>query len=155
LGFTVNAYERAKEKLEKKYGGEIRLQISNLTTLRGWSKLRPNNLEDMEKLLALLDRVLVSLRDSGHGAETNGQNLNLTAKEKLSAKDVEAYKYWLFERSERDTFENLVSWLEMKVQIMDETRDERRDDKNDDKVEKKRRDHGFGTNNKRRPRGVW
>jgi hypothetical protein len=56
----------------------------------------------------------------------------------LSAKDVEAYKYWLFERSERDTFENLVSWLEMKVQIMDETKDERRDDKNDDKVEKKR-----------------
>ena len=107
----------------------------------------------MEEFLALLDRVLVSLRDSGHGAETNGQNLNLTAKEKLSAKDVEAYKYWLFERSERDTFENLVSWLEMKVQIMDETKDERRDDKSDDKVDKKRRDRGFGTNNKRRPRG--
>jgi hypothetical protein len=151
LGFTVNAYERAKEKLEKKYGGEIRLQISNLTTLRGWSKLRPNNLEDMEEFLALLDRVLVSLRDSGRGAETNGQNLNLTAKDKLSAKDVEAYKYWLFERSERDTFENLVSWLEMN--IMDETKDERRDDKSDDKVEKKRRDRGFGTKNKRRPRG--
>jgi hypothetical protein len=27
LVFTINAYERAKEKLEKKYGGEIRLQI--------------------------------------------------------------------------------------------------------------------------------
>ena len=134
------------QKIEKKYGGEIRLQISNLTTLRGWSQLRPNNLEDMEEFLALLDGVLVSLRESGRGAETNGQNLNLTAKEKLSAKDVEAYKYWLFERSERDTFQNLVSWLEMRVQIMDETKDERRDDKSDDKVEKKRRDRGFGTN---------
>lgn len=61
LGFTVNAYERVDEKLEKKYGGEIKLQISNLTTLRGWSKLKPNNLEDMEEFLPLLDRVLVSL----------------------------------------------------------------------------------------------
>ena len=49
LGFTINAYERAKEKLEKKFGGEIRQQISNLTTLRGWPKLRPQNLEDLEE----------------------------------------------------------------------------------------------------------
>ena len=27
LGFTIHAYDRAKEKLEKKYGGQRRLQI--------------------------------------------------------------------------------------------------------------------------------
>lgn len=45
LGFSINAYERAKEKLEKKYGGERRLQIKHLTALRGWQKVRPRNLE--------------------------------------------------------------------------------------------------------------
>lgn len=41
LGYSINAYERAKEKLEKKYGGERRLQIKHLTALRGWQKVRP------------------------------------------------------------------------------------------------------------------
>ncbi len=67
----MNAYERAKEKLEKKCGGELRLQISNLTTLRGWPKLRSQNLEHMEELLALLDRILVSVQDSRLGAVAN------------------------------------------------------------------------------------
>ena len=43
LGFSINAYERAKEKLEK-YGGEGRFQIKHLTALRGWQKVRPRNL---------------------------------------------------------------------------------------------------------------
>lgn len=38
LGFTTNAYERAKAKLEKKYSGEMRLQLTNLTTLRALLK---------------------------------------------------------------------------------------------------------------------
>lgn len=92
----------------------------------------------MEEFLTLLDRVLVSLRDAGHGAEATGHNLNLKAKEKLPVKNVKAYKYWLYEQGEQDTFENLVSWLEMRVQIMDETKDERRDDKSD-KFTKRRR----------------
>ena len=39
LEYSVNAYERAKEKLEKKYGGERRLQIKHLTALYGWQKV--------------------------------------------------------------------------------------------------------------------
>ena len=39
LGYSVNAYERAKEKLERKYGGERHLQIKHLTALRGWQKV--------------------------------------------------------------------------------------------------------------------
>ena len=80
LGYSVNAYERAKAKLEKKYGGERRLQIKHLTALRGWQKVRPRNLEDMEDFLAILERVMIALQDSGPGRELSGQNLNLTAK---------------------------------------------------------------------------
>ena len=38
LGYTESAYEKTKEKLEKKYGGQRRLQIKHLTTLRNWKK---------------------------------------------------------------------------------------------------------------------
>ena len=74
----------------------------------------------MEKFLLILDRVTIALQDGGPGKELTGQNLNLTAKEKLSQEDVQTYKYWLFEHSREDTFETLVEWVELKVQIMEE-----------------------------------
>ena len=57
LGYSINAYERAKEKLEKKYGGERRLQIKHLTALRGWQKVRPRHLADIENFQGILERV--------------------------------------------------------------------------------------------------
>ena len=93
LGYSENAYARAKEKLESKLGDERRIQLKHLTTLRAWRKLRPRNLEDMEEFLAVLDRVLVSMRGCGLEGGLYGQCLNLTAKEKLSEEDVQTYSY--------------------------------------------------------------
>jgi hypothetical protein len=73
--------------LEKKYGGERRLQIKYLTALRNFRKIRPRNLEDMEEFQVLLERVLIATQDSG---PLYGQSLNLTAKEKLPEEDVQA-----------------------------------------------------------------
>ena len=101
LGYSVNAYERAKEKLEKKYGGERRLQIKHLTALRGWRKVRLRNLEDMEDFQGILERVSIALKDCGPGQELQGHNLSLTAKEKLSKDDVQAYKHWLIDQFSR------------------------------------------------------
>ena len=63
---------------------------------------------------------MIALRDSRPGKELTGQNLNLTAKQKLSQRDVQAYKYWLIEHLREDTFETLVEWVELRVQIMEE-----------------------------------
>ena len=124
LGYSLNAYERAKSKLEKKYGGERRLMIKHLTALRDMPKIKSRNLEDMEHFLVILERVMIALQDSGPGRELTGQNLNLTAKEKLSQRDVQAYKYWLIEHSNEDNFETLVEWVELQVQIMEEAQEE-------------------------------
>ena len=123
LGFSINAYERAKEKLEKKYGGERRLQIKHLTALRGWQKVRPRNLEDMENFQGILERVWIALKDCGPGQELQGHNLNLTAKEKLSEEDVQAYKHWLIDLSLEDSFESLIEGVEIRVQIMEQARE--------------------------------
>ena len=50
-------------------------------------------------------------------SELQGHNLSLTAKEKLSEDDVEAYKHWLIDRSLEDSFE-------IRVLIMEEAREE-------------------------------
>ena len=124
LGYSTHAYERAKDKLDKKYGGERRLQIKHLTALRTWPRVRPRNLGDMEEFQAILERVMIALQDSGPGRELQGQNLSLTAKEKLSEEDVQAYKYWLIDRSLEDNFESLVEWVELRVQVMEEAKEE-------------------------------
>ena len=74
LGYCGIAYERAKSKLKKKYGGERRLQITHLTTLRNWPKVRSRNLQDLEEFQVLFERILVAMDDSAPGRE---QSLNL------------------------------------------------------------------------------
>ena len=88
------------------------MQLKHLGTLRGWRKLRPRHLEDMEDFLTVLDRVLIVVQDRGSG-ELSGLRLNLTAKEKMPEEDVQACKLWPFDRNEEDTFEALVQWVKM------------------------------------------
>ena len=155
LGYSLNAYERAKSKLEKKYGGDRRLMIKHLTALREFQKIKSRNLEDMENFLVILERVMIALRDSGPGKELTGQNLNLTAKEKLSQQDVQAYKYWLIEHYREDIFEDLVEWVELRVQIMEEALEDtsglanKPDDKKEFRGSDRRRNRGF--NNMHKP----
>ena len=124
LGYSSHAYEKAKEKLERKYGGKRRQTLSHLATLRGLSKVRCHNLEDMEQLLAVIDRKLVALQDGDDNGELRGQHLGLTVKEKLPEEYVRKYKYWLHEQRNGDSFEKLVEWIDTMVQIMDEAREE-------------------------------
>ena len=78
----------------------------------------------MEELLAILDRILIALQDGDRSGEMRSHHINLTVKEKLSEEDVRTYKYWLIEHNEMDSFENLVQWIETRVQIMDEAMEE-------------------------------
>jgi hypothetical protein len=144
LGYLLNAYERAKAKLEKKYGGERRLQIKHLTALRNFRKVRPRNLEDMEEFQVLLERVLIATQDSG---PLHGQSLNLTAKEKLPEEDIQAYKYWLMDHSREDNFKALEEWVEVRVQVIEEAKEETNGigKKTDNRVEQKKRFQGFNT----------
>lgn len=36
LGFTISGYERGKEKLDRKYGGDRRVQIKHLASVCYW-----------------------------------------------------------------------------------------------------------------------
>ena len=50
----------------------------------------------MEELLAVLDRVQVSLQESGASGELMRQSLNLTAQEKLGEVDVQDLEVQVF-----------------------------------------------------------
>lgn len=151
LGFTSHAYERAKEKLTRRYGGKRRQSLAHLVTLLGLNKVRRHNLEDMEELLAIIDRILVAIRDSDQSGEMKSQHLGLTVKEKLPEEYVREYKYWLHDRGEEDSFEKLVEWIETRVQVMDEAKEETGQlGKNQNQKPGERRNRGFGTSSRER-----
>ena len=78
----------------------------------------------MKNFQGMLARVFIALKDGGLGQELQGHNLSLTAQEKLSEDDVQVYKHWLMDHSLEDSFETLVDWVEIRVQIMGEARKE-------------------------------
>ena len=47
--------------------------------------------------------VYIALKDCGRGQELQGHNLSLTAKEKLSKDNLQAYKQWRIDRSLEDS----------------------------------------------------
>ncbi|XP_028410510.1 uncharacterized protein LOC114533211 [Dendronephthya gigantea] len=149
LGYSEAAYERAMTKLEKKYGGEQRLQIKHLTTLRNWPKVRSRNLKEMEDFQALLERVMVTITDSG---ALQDKSLNLLAKEKLCEYDIQVYKFWLMDHSRDDCFESFVDWIELKVEVMEEAQEEadvaQKSEKTDHRQQvKQQKARGFNTRN--------
>ena len=83
LGFSSSAYERAKETLERKYGGKRRQTPNQLSTLRALPKVKRHNLEDLENLLTILDRILVALREDDPDGELKSNHSSLAVKEKL------------------------------------------------------------------------
>lgn len=72
----------------------------------------------MENFQGILERVCIALKDCGPGQELQGHNLSLTAKEKVSEDDVQAYKHWLIDGSLEDSFESLLEWVEIRVLII-------------------------------------
>ena len=62
LGSSSYAYKKAMEKLQRKYGGKRRQNLTHLATLRGLSRVRRHNLEELERLLAILDQILAAGR---------------------------------------------------------------------------------------------
>ena len=67
-----------------------------------------------------MEQILITTKDCG---SLQDESLNLSAKEKMSEQNVQAYKYWLIDHGREDCFETLVDWVEIRVQIMEEAKE--------------------------------
>ena len=62
LGHAATAYEAAKERLERKYGGMRRQIVIYLEDLELFRPIRPGNAKDMDKFVDLLDIAIIISR---------------------------------------------------------------------------------------------
>ena len=75
LGHSATAYEAAKERLERKYGGRRRQIAVYLEDLENFKQVRSGNARELEQLADLLDIAIINLKEAGHFHELGDGSL--------------------------------------------------------------------------------
>ena len=84
LGYSEAAYEAAKSRLERKYGGKRRALTLRLEELEAFKQIREGNEKDLEKFAELLDALVVNLTDAKQDAELGNGSLYITLQRKFN-----------------------------------------------------------------------
>ena len=69
LGHSAAAYEAAKERLERRYGGERRQVTIYLEDLDKFPQIRPGNAHDLQQFADLLEIAIMNLKETGYHNE--------------------------------------------------------------------------------------
>ena len=65
LGHSAEAYEAAKSRLERKYGGQRRQINLYMEELDQFRPIRAGFAKDLDKLADLLDVIVINLKEAG------------------------------------------------------------------------------------------
>ena len=95
LGHSAAAYEAAKCRLERKYGGKRRALTLRLEELEAFKQIREGNEKDLEKFAELLDALVVNLADAKQETELGNGSLYITLQRKFNKNLLAKYKQWI------------------------------------------------------------
>ena len=111
LGHSESAYQIAKERLERKYGGKRRNIALYLEEITKFKPIRQNNSEDIEKLADLLDILVIKLKDSNKENELGSGVLYLQLQQKLPVNMLSNYLKWIHEKQRTESVLSLRDWI--------------------------------------------
>ena len=96
LGHSATAYEAAKERLDRKYGGKRRQIAIYLEDLENFRQIRPGNARDLENFADLLDIAILNLKEAGLHHELQDGSLYTKLQRKLPESLLSRYHRWVF-----------------------------------------------------------
>ncbi len=111
LGHSALAYEAAKERLERKYGGTRRQVALYLEELENFKAIRPGNAKDLEEHVDLLDVAVINLQEAGRHEELGNGSLYLKLQKKLTEQMISQYYRWMFEKKKDESVLSLREWV--------------------------------------------
>ena len=111
LGFSRAAYEAAKERLERKFGGKRREIATHLEDMDNFRPVRDGCSNDLEKFADLLDVLVVNLLETGRHEELGNGSLYVKLLKKLPETLLTQYNRWIFENRRRECVETLKIWV--------------------------------------------
>ena len=111
LGHSTAAYEAAKDRLERKFGGKRRQIALYLEELEQFRQIRPENARDIEEFADVLDVAMINLRETGQHHELGDGSLYTILQRKLPQAMFARYHRWIFENSQEESVIALRTWI--------------------------------------------
>ncbi|CAB4042746.1 Nucleotide-binding oligomerization domain-containing 2, partial [Paramuricea clavata] len=111
LGHSAIAYEAAKERLDRKYGGTRRQVSLYLEELENFKAIRPGNSKDLEEFVDILDVAVINLQENGRHEELGNGSLYLKLQKKLTEPMICEYHRWIFEKKKAESVLSLRDWV--------------------------------------------
>ena len=96
LGHSGYAYEAAKERLERTFGGQRRQNAIRLEELKSFKPLWPDSSKDLEDCADLLNIVIINLKEAGRSAELGDGSLYLKLQKKMTEPMLTGYHRWVY-----------------------------------------------------------
>ena len=111
LGFSPAAYEKAKDRLERKYGGKRRQKASFMEDLEQFQQIQSGNAEELERFADLLDITIINLKEAGDHQDLGDGSLYIQLQKKLPQSLLARYHRWLFENNMTESVVALQTWV--------------------------------------------
>lgn len=101
LGHSAAAYEAAKERLEREYGGRRRQLALYLEELDSFPPVRQGSAAELKKFSNILDVAVINLEEAGKDSELSDGLLYARLQKKLPEQIVASFRRWIFEKEKR------------------------------------------------------
>ena len=111
LGHSATAYEAAKERLERRYGGKRRQVAIYLEDLNRFQQIRPGNVQDLEQFSDLLETAIMNLKETDHHNELGNGFLYGKLRTKLTESMLAKYHRWVYETQTPESVVALKTWV--------------------------------------------
>ena len=95
LGHSASAYEAAKSRLERKYGGRRRQIALHLEELENFKPVRPGYPKDIERFADILDIAVVNLKEARRYEELGNGSLYAKLQKKMTEQMLAQYRRWV------------------------------------------------------------
>ncbi|KAL9980916.1 hypothetical protein ACROYT_G009558 [Oculina patagonica] len=118
LGHSAAAYEAAKTRLERKYGGKRRALTLRLEELDAFKPIREDNEKDLERFSELLDGIVVNLKDANQEAELGNGSLYITLQRKFNKGLLSKYKQWVSDNHRTENVGTLREFVDRESEFL-------------------------------------
>ena len=111
IGHTAEAYELAKQRLGRRYGGERRKIALYLEEVEGFNRIRPGNSLDLERFANLLDILALNLKESDLTQELGSGLLFVKLQQKLHKNLLASFHRWIHENKKEGSVLSLREFI--------------------------------------------
>ena len=111
VGHSHEAYELAKQRLDRRYGGERRKIALFLEEVENFGRIKPGNTLELEKFANLLDILLLNLRESHLSQELGSGILYVKLQQKLHKGLLSSFHRWLHDEKLEGTVSTLHTFI--------------------------------------------